>query len=283
MSSEPGVAHLGGKSDRPLGLREAATMCGCSETTIQRLIEIGLLPADGPRVADINGIRLILSFESAGISLDAFAVAARSGFLSLEFRRRLLADPIPLSKSTYREACRDLGLEESIATRLLVAAGLPEPEPDRVVREDDLLLLRLLADALALGVTEESGVRVLRVFGRTVRLQAEAMRDLFRHDVEAVTENQGRSPAAVMEVAAQRRLPLQQIGFELLELLSRRNLEDVVFENVTMRIQDAMATAGLALERTESDPAIAFIDISGFSRMTREVGDDEAARRGRPL
>ncbi len=275
----PATTGVDMDSDRLLDLAEAASLCGCPASTIEHLIELGLLPIDGPTVSDINGIRLMVSFEAAGISFETFAAAAAAGFLSLEFRRRLLPDPIGLSDRSFSDACRDLGLDTAVVARLLVTAGLPVPDADRVVRQDDLELLALLADGFALGVTEESAVRVLRVFGRSARLQAEAMRDLFRSDVEAATADQGLSPAAVMEVAASRRLPLQAIGYSLLDLLAKRNLEDVVFENVTMRIQDALSATGLAPARSNTDPAVAFIDVSGFSRMTREVGDDEAARR----
>jgi adenylate cyclase len=268
-----------GEPEEPLDIAEAAAVCGTSPSTIARLIELHLLPEDGPRRADINGIRLMTSFESAGIGLDVFADAARSGFLSLEFRRNLLPDQIGLSDRTFAEACEELGIEEPVAARMAMSAGLALPEPDQPIREDDLTLLRQIADSLALGVSEESATRVLTVFGRSARLQAEAMRDLFRRDVEAATAERGLSPGDVMEVAAQRRPPLQRIGFSLLELLARRSLEDVVFENVTMRIQDALSGSGRAPARRIPDVTVAFMDISGFSRMTREIGDDEAAAR----
>jgi hypothetical protein len=44
-------------SDRPLGLVEATSLCGCPASTIEHLIELGLLPIDGPTMSDINGIR----------------------------------------------------------------------------------------------------------------------------------------------------------------------------------------------------------------------------------
>jgi adenylate cyclase len=266
-----------------LGIAEAATLCGCAPATIERLMALGLLPEDGPRRSDINGIRLIVSFETAGIGLDTFAAAARDGFLSLEFRRRLLPEPIGLSTWSFRQACVELGLDEQVTRREFIAAGLPAPESDRIIREDDLALLRLLGESSSLGISDESATRALTVFGRSSRLQAEAMRDLFRRDVEAATADRGLPPAAVMEAAARRRIPLQEIGFALLDLLSHRALEDLVFENVTMRIQDALSATGMMPPRRIADPAVAFIDITGFSRMTKELGDDAAAANATSL
>jgi hypothetical protein len=53
----PETTEVDMDSDRPLGLVEATSLCGCPASTIEHLIELGLLPIDGPTMSDINGIR----------------------------------------------------------------------------------------------------------------------------------------------------------------------------------------------------------------------------------
>jgi hypothetical protein len=77
----PATTEVDMDSDRPLGLVEAASLCGCPASTIEHLIELGLLPVDGPIVSDINGIRLMVSFEAAGILIS------RRGRRSASLRR----------------------------------------------------------------------------------------------------------------------------------------------------------------------------------------------------
>jgi adenylate cyclase len=266
-------------SATPLSIEAIAVLCGCAPADIRALIALGLL--DGAQLGpqSINGIRLILSLNSAGIGLETFAGAIGAGLLSLDFARHVLPDTIALSAQSYGEACAELGLDPALAHRLFIAAGLPAPEPARRAREDEIALLRLMATAVQRGIDEAALGRILRVFGHATRRIAEAMRDFFRSQIEAPLAAQGLPTAALMTAAAEHRVPLQDLGFRALRLLISRFVEDVVFENITMRIQDALAAAGLLEPAGPADPAVALVDLAGYAGLTWAQGDQAAAHK----
>ncbi len=261
-----------------LSIEDAAILSGCPGPSIERLVQLGLLPSGGLTLEDINAIRLLMSFEGAGIGLPAFAHAAREGVLSLAFTRDLLPDTILLSGQTFGGLCSDLGLDFGAAVRLFVASGLPAPDPPRYARQDEVILLQLMAETLKYGISEHALIGVLRVFGQATRRVAEAMRDRFRSEIEPRLENQGLSPSEVLAATSQYRNPLKNIAFQALRLLSARFLEDMTFDNITMRIQNILSVNGLLEPIGTADPTVAFVDLAGYSALTRESGDHEAAQ-----
>ena len=48
-----------------------------------------------------------------------------------------------------------------------------------------------------------------------------------------------------LSAAAAKRLELQRIGFRVLFMLQRRLLEELVFDNIVSRIQEALCESGL--------------------------------------
>lgn len=63
--------------DTPLTVAQVATLCGCDVAVIERLVALGHLSTAGLSSRDVNGVRLMMSFESAGIGLDIGAPPER--------------------------------------------------------------------------------------------------------------------------------------------------------------------------------------------------------------
>jgi class 3 adenylate cyclase len=158
-----------------------------------------------------------------------------------------------------------------------MAAGLPKLQPGQRLREDDVEILAIIASAKSAGISEDSLARVLRVFGQNARRVAQTMRDLFRDQVEEPLVAGGLSPREALERAAELRLGLQRLGFRTLFLLQRRLLEELVFDNGVSRVQDAFLDAGQAGLLNREPKSVAFVDISGFTALIGECGDERAA------
>jgi adenylate cyclase len=69
------------------------------------------------------------------------------------------------------------------------------------------------------------------------------------------------------------------MGYRATFLLLRRLLEEAVFENVVLRLEEALDEAGVERPRDTAEAAIAFADLSGFTRLTLQVGDAVAAEQ----
>ena len=62
-----------------------------------------------------------------------------------------------------------------------------------------------------------------------------------------------------------------------------RFLESAIVQEAMQIIERGLEEAGVHRPRQEEPPAIAFLDLSGYTRMTDEAGDEAAAEHARQL
>jgi adenylate cyclase len=274
-------------SDSPvadtLSVDALAVASGTTPEAIRDLVRRGLLhgaAADGSFArGHVSRLRLIGALLQSGVGLEQLAAATAAGRLSFDFAGDLIAEPPGLTAEDHRSALAAVGLDQAFAERIQLAIGLPQGLPDRPIREDDRELYGIAAAAQSQGIPEEALLRVLRGAGLAMRGIVAAQRDLFRQSVEEPLLASGMSRRDMLEAAAPRRLQLQRMGYRVVFLLLRRMLEEAVFENVVLRLEEALDEAGIAQARGESESTIAFADLSGFTTLTIERGDEAAAEQ----
>lgn len=256
-----------------------ARLVGCRETQLQELQQLGILgPADeGYTNADVEKVRLVLALDKAGVEFSVLSDAVATGGLSLDFAGQLMFEPAYLSGALVEDELKRQELSSDLVSHLRRAAGLPEFQPGQMLRDDDVEILTIFAKAKAAGISERSLARVLRVFGQNARRVSETMRDLFREQVEDRLLADGLSRRDMLNRAAEQRLGLQRLGFRTLFLLQRRLLEELVFDNVVSRVQESFLDAGQAGLLSREPKSVAFVDITGFTALTQEHGDEHAA------
>lgn len=263
---------------------DLARLSACPEVEIRRFVELGLIepsPDDGAfERGDVTRVRLLVALERSGIDLGEVADAVRRGRLSLRFAGEVVAEPVGLTGRTHAEALAAIGLDTDFAHRLQLALGLPTTSPDDPVREDDLELFSIVAGARAAGLADEPLLGALRAFGINVRQIVEIQRELFRREVEDRLLESGVEHPDMLEAAAATRLRLQRMGYRTIFLLLRRFLERAVFENLVDRLEEALEEH--AIDRPDEEPlrTIVFVDLSGYTRLTEETGDERAAEYG---
>jgi adenylate cyclase len=175
----------------------------------------------------------------------------------------------------------DLGLDPDLMGRYLQALGLPEADPDAPIRDDDAELLEVGAAALGAGLPEETVLTTLRVFAEHLDRMAEHQRALFRGDVQDRMIAAGVPRAQMLEASAEVRQQLVSLGFRTSFLIHRRLLERQQFENTAEHLDLLFDELGVRRRTDHAPEAIAFVDLSGFTRLTAELGDEPAAERSR--
>jgi class 3 adenylate cyclase len=83
--------------------------------------------------------------------------------------------------------------------------------------------------------------------------------------------------------AAAVRIPLQRKAYRVTALLHRRLLEQLVYDNLVARFEEALDATRATRARSAPHQAICFVDLSGFTARTESLGDDEAASVGSAL
>jgi adenylate cyclase len=269
--------NLAAMSDTPLlAIERVAALTGVAVADIERLIATGILSEADLTTGNLTGIRFLLTLEAGGVSLDVVSEALMAGDLAPGFWANLVLTPALLSGRSFGEVLEALDIPMSSGSRFLAAMGLPPPQVDRIAREDEVRLLEIFAALSKFELEEGAVVDIARVFGQATRTLSAAMRDLFRSQIETLLLKRGVPLTHLMAAAGEVRGPLQRLGLEAADILLRRGLEEVIFENVVLRTEEALASSG-RIAPPQRYPAVAFADIVGFTTLSREIGDERAS------
>jgi adenylate cyclase len=260
-----------------------ASRTGVEPERIEELVRVGVLrPApDGTFASgDLASARLALAFEASGITLEDLGAATTSGLLP-ELSRLVLGEPVGLRDRSHADVAEELGLPPDLMRRFLEAIGLPEVEPDAPIRDDDAELFEVGAAAIAAGLPAETVLRTLRVFAEHLDRMAEHQRALFRADVQDRMIASGVPRAQMLQASAEIRRQLVDLAFRTSFLIHRRLLERQQFENTSEQLEMLFDEVGVRRRADHAPEAIVFVDLSGYTRLTEEQGDEHAAERSR--
>lgn len=260
---------------------ELAARTGVEPDRIEELVRLGILrpTSDGFDDASVSTARLAFAFETSGIALDDVAAAIERGALP-DVGRLLLSAPVSLLPRSHREVATELGLSEAFARALLEGIGLPDVDVDAPIRDDDAELFALAARALATGLPEESLLQTFRLFAEHLDRLAEHQRSVFRRDVQDRLLDGGMPRAQMLEASAAIRGQLVELGFRASNVVHRRLLERQQFENTAEQLEILLHEVGIRRRVDTDPPAVAFVDLSGFTRLTETQGDEVAVAQG---
>ena len=259
---------------------ELADRSGTTPGQIRRLAEVGILVPDGDgafRLADVQRVRLAEACERGGITLDDMGKAIASGALSFSFLDLVLPDPRPLMDSTYGELSAQLGWSFEFMERCYEAMGLPMPQPDQRIRQDEAEIIPATQFIMATGIGEDNVARVLRVYAENLARIAQAEAQFYHSYVEMPLLQSGMSELDMLTLASQMSPQLQAIVENVIRWLYRRHQEHYILEHVVEHVETALEDAGFVRERAARPPAMVFLDLAGYTRLTEERGDDAAA------
>jgi len=237
-----------------------------------------LLPgADGLfRPSDIQRVRAVIAMRSPGIDLDQLVAAFREELFTLQPMDVLYPDPPSVTELTTSELAVQLGMEPHDLIRLVVALGSPAPRPDTLMRTDEAELLRLLVDIGTKLGGRDALMRAARVFGDSTRRAAESAVAIFDENINSPVVRARPDDAKRMQVnrlAAE----LMAKSEELIAGLYRRHLEHTLLRFWTNSAEQFLDELGVRPASPVSR-GMAFVDLSGFTRMTESAGDAVAAR-----
>jgi adenylate cyclase len=259
-----------------------AELAGVTEAEVGRMVNLGILVVrDGPgpfRSTDVQKVRLAQACEEAGLPMEGIASAIRGGRLSFAF---LEASPYRRwavrSARTYRQVSEDTGVPLGLLKSALVAMGFARVAPDERIREDELEVVPLLQLGLSSGVLNQAWTsRIGRAYGEGLRPIAKVESETFHARFELPVLTSGLDPHKTMELASQLAGEFVPLVDRALLAVFRRQQELAWTEHLVEHVETALEEAG-ALDRPERVPAMCFLDVIGYTRLTEERGDQAAA------
>ena len=179
-----------------------------------------------------------------------------------------------------RRSFREVSAQEAIPLELLLvvreAIGFAQADPDDRMRDDELRVVPILKLQLTKGFDPDVIGQWLRVYGDTLRRLTETEADWWRTQVQLPSLASGLSEVEMLEAAAEWGQEFASPMDQALLAIYHANQEHTWTENLLGEVEDALDRAGL-WNRVSTTPAICFLDISGYTRLTEERGDRAAA------
>jgi adenylate cyclase len=254
---------------------ELAQLVPCSLENVGRLEGLGLLNPDEGLfpTSDVHVIRLMAAFEDAGISLDDVARGVAEGRLSFPLGL-FMPEPTELS-ATYEGLAADIGRSPECWRRLSREFGLPPPEDGRV-RAEDAEILSLIADRLDLADDEELS-RFARLYGGTIQRLVVAGVQFFDQAVRQRVAGLDLADAEKDRLVYEKGAGYTELIANLTPWLQRRHRELTLLEYLVDLTEGFMEERGIAPSQPRKPPAIAFLDLTGYTALAEEHGDLAAA------
>ena len=281
-SSEGAGASPGDGEGAGLTREQLARRAQTTPEHVDRLVQLGVLtPGDGAAPygqGDVRRVRLVDACAQSGLPVESIAAAIRAGRLSLAFLDLLSAAGGGLTDVSFAELCDRNGLPIELMQRLHEAMGFGRPEPHDPTRSYDAEMVTAFQVAGTLGLDETTLVRVARVYGDNLRRIAQAEPEFYHDHVEVPLLASGLDERQMREVATQLSPQLYAVVEGMLLAIYRHHQERYTIDHLVRHIEQAVEASGAAPPRQARPPAMCFLDLTGYTRLTEERGDQTAAR-----
>jgi adenylate cyclase len=260
-------------------VREVAERANVPEAFVRRLIAAGALSGEeqglGPR--EVRRARLLHAWQAAGLPVETIMALVERGALSLAFLDApVMETPERLDRS-YEQLAADRQVPLALVQAIHQATGFAPPEPDDRAGEDDVTMLDVAELFRSAGVDDDATLRLLATYADSVRRIAKAEADYYEANIERRLRATGLDERQLIELGT--RLGDRVIGSleRAIFQLYRRHREHVWTEHAINHVEEALEGTGLR-ERVPRPPAICFVDLTGFTRLTEQRGDEVAAQ-----
>ena len=257
---------------------EAAARAGIAPSQLDRFVDLGIVDCAEPgrfSPGDVRRALMARSLEEAEIPLDHVAAALRRGAVSFTFLDAAAYERFAaLGDETFRQVSERTGVPLELLTSVREATGSAQPAPDDLVREDELAVVPFLQLQVAAGFRAASIEQLLRVYGDSTHRIAQAEAGWWNAEViePALAAGRGWQDLANAELA-DRSTPLAE---QAVLGLYHAQQDRAWTANLIEGFEALTAKAGIH-SRLERPPAICFLDLTGYTRLTQERGDVAAA------
>jgi adenylate cyclase len=260
--------------------KEVARRAGVDPGYVDRLVQLGIVEPTEEHTfsqGDVRRARWVHSLEAAGVPLEGIATAVRDGALSFDYLDASAFDRFAeVSGTTFREVSERTGIGMDLLKVVREAVGFAEPRPEDRVRSDELSVVPAIELLLSNGIRPVVIERWLRVCADNLRRIAETETDWWRSEVERPLLEGGKSTVQMLDAQADFGSRINPLMEQVLIAIYRGQQEHAWSKSAVEDVEDELERAGL-LSRLHHPPAVCFLDLTGYTRLTEERGDEAAA------
>jgi adenylate cyclase len=260
--------------------QEVAQRAGVDPDYLDRLVELGILTPDAGEAfspGDVLRARWLQSLERAGVPLAGMATAVRDGALSFAFLDVPAYDRFAgLSATTFQQLSAQTGIPLELLLVVHEAFGFAEPRPQDPVHDNELKVVPAIQLQLSEGFRPVVIERWLRVCGDSLRRIAETEAAWWNSEVEVALVESGMTEGEMLAAQADLGSQMTPLIEQALLAIYHGQQEHTWSQVFVEHVEGALERAGL-YRRLERPPAMCFLDLTGYTRLTEERGDEAAA------
>jgi class 3 adenylate cyclase len=269
---------------------EIAAEAGCEEDRVRWLAEIGLITPDGQRrftFGAVLAVKMVSALIDSGTSAETIEHAAEEGLLSFQRTDEYLPyEPGPRSDRTFAEFQEGAGPRAELLPAVYEVLGLPKPDPSAPIHTDEEAMFERFLEGWRLAPDDDSLIRAARLMAQGTRAALMGWAELLDEQVAAPIR-QRLMRGELDEFPDDVRVAFTQvIGLapEMFVWLAARYLEHRSVIGIVDGFERFLASRGLAQAPDPTGPpAIVFVDLSGYTRLTSERGDESAVHAATSL
>jgi adenylate cyclase len=223
----------------------------------------------------VRRVLMARSLEGAGIPLEGVSEAIQRGALTLDFLDAAAYERFAaLADETFRQVSERTGIPLELLTVIREAIGMAEPSAGDRLREDEMAIVPFIELQISEGFRPAAIERLLRVSGDSTRRIAEQEAAWWNSEViePAIAAGKGSEEVSNADLSDRVSPLAEQAVLAMYHAQQARAWT----ANIIDGFETMMERAGIH-SRLERLPAICFLDITGYTRLTQEHGDDAAA------
>ena len=257
---------------------EAAERAGIGLDDLTSLVDLGIVrPGAGDRFTpgDVRRAELAQSLKGAGISLEGLAAAVQQGTISLDFLDAPVYERFSaLSNVTFQQLSDRLGVPIHLLLLIREAAGSAIPSPDDRMRDQELVIANFIEAQVKAGFRPLAIERLMRVEADSLNRMAQSEAAWWRSEILEPAIAAGKSGEDLS--ATDMSIELSQLAENAVMAMYHSQQTRAWTSNIIGGFEQMLAAAGLH-SRLDRPPAMCFLDITGYTRLTQERGDEAAA------
>jgi class 3 adenylate cyclase/DNA-binding transcriptional MerR regulator len=263
-----------------LSADELARLAEVDPAFVQRALRGGALQqreaVGGFTIQDAARLRFLKAWDAAGLTVETIGELIARGELPFSFMDAPTMGAQPRLPSTYEDFCAERGIELSTVQQLHDALGFTPPAASDHVREDDLIVIELFQQFVAVRAEEAAVLRLLRTYADALRRLTQAEADLYESQIEEPMRQAGATEQDLLNQSGAVGVHLVPLLQQTLVAVYRRHRQHVWVDHSIGHLERILEAKGLH-QRLQAPPCVCFVDLTGYTRLTEEQGDAAAA------